>query len=120
MQNDNPDWQVERSGSTDVRSEDVRLEFRENKAAVTEQIRNIRSVLVQHDARMTTIEKELRATEHIAANQKQLEHHDARMTRHDARMTRIENEIKSIIRWWIGVTGTISGAIIGAAKFLSG
>lgn len=113
MQTPNPDWQVERSRPTDVRSEDVKLEFRENKAAVTEQIRNIRSVLTQHDARMAEIQKELRATEHIKTNQNQL-------VIHDARMTRIENEVKSLIKWWVAVTGTISGAIIGAAKLFLG
>ena len=113
MQNDSPDWQVERSGPTDVRSEDIRLEFRENKAAVTEQIGHIRSMLEQQNVRMTEIEKDLKQIALIKTNQDQL-------ARHDARMTRIENEVKSLIKWWVVVTGSISGTIIGAAKLLSG
>ena len=114
MQNNIPDLQqLEHSRPTAVRSEDVRLEFRENKATVTEQIMHIRSTLTQHDTRMTEIQKELRATEHIKTNQNQL-------VVHDARMTRIENEVKSLIKWWVAVTGTISGAIIGAAKLFLG
>ena len=112
MQNDNPDWQVERSGPKDVRSEDVRLEFRENRAVVTEQINNIREVLAQYDARITRIEEALRPIVHIETVQNQLK-------LHESRMTRIENDWKSLIKWWIGVTGTISGAIIGIAKLLS-
>ena len=112
MQHDNPDWQVERSEPTDVRSEDVRLEFRENRAVVTEQISNIRDALAQYDARMTRIEESLKPIVHIETLQNQLK-------LHESRMTRIENDWKSLIKWWIGVTGTISGAIIGIAKLLS-
>ena len=112
MQNDTPDWQVERSGPTDVRSEDVRLEFRENRAVVNEQISNIKTVLAQYDARMTRIEESLKPIVHIETVQNHLK-------LHESRMTRIENDWKSLIKWWIGVTGTISGAIIGIAKLLS-
>ena len=112
MQHDNPDWQVERSRPTDVRSEDMRLEFHENRAVVTEQISNIRAVLAQYDDRITRIEEGLKPIAHIETVQNQL-------ARHDARMTRIESDWKSLIKWWVGVTGTISGAIIGIAKLLS-
>ena len=103
MQNVNPDWQVERSESTDVRSEDVRLEFRENRALVTEQINSIQKQLGQHYDRITQIENDLK----LKANHNEL-------VPHDARMTRIENDLKSFIKLWIGVTVTVTVGLFTA------
>ena len=108
MQIDPSDYQEEQSGLTDLSSE-----FLVNRAVVNERIKTIQSTLVQHGDRMDQIESELRAIEHIETIQKQLE-------TNDERMTRIENDWKSLIKWWILATGSISGAIIGAAKFFSG
>ena len=102
------DYQEEQSGLTDLSSE-----FLVNRAVVNERIQNIQTVLMQYSERMDRIENDLKAIEHIRTIQDQLK-------TNDNRMTRIENDWKSLIKWWVAITGTISGAVIGAAKLFFG
>lgn len=102
------DYQEEQSGLTDLSSE-----FLVNRAVVNERIQNIQNGLIQYSERMDRLESDLKAIEHIKTIQDQLKINDSRMTR-------IENDWKSLIKWWVAITGTISGAVIGVAKLLSG
>ncbi len=102
------DYQEEQSGLTDLNSE-----FLVNRAVVNERIQNIQTLLIQYSERMDRIEHELKAIEHIKTIQDQLKVNDNRMTR-------IESDWKSLIKWWVAITGTISGAVIGAAKLFFG
>lgn len=108
MQIEKSEYQAEPSDFRDLGSE-----FIENRATVREQIKTIQSTLLQYNERITKIEEALKQLVHIETIQNQL-------TRHDSRMTRIESDWKSLIKWWILATGTISGAIIGAAKLFFG
>lgn len=98
---------------------DLGPEFMANQAVTSEQISEIKALLLRYDERMTRIETELRATEHIKNNQRQLE-------QHHERMNGIETDLKAVVkdlRIWVGLTATISAgisaAILAIAKFLS-
>ena len=98
---------------------DLGPEFIANKAVVSEQISEIKAMLLRHDERMNRIEEALKPILHIETIQNQLRGHDERMTR-------IESDQKSVVkdlRIWIGLTASISAAIsaviLGIAKFLS-